>query len=145
MAINNRTLTQVTTDLTQTGTSELTFRNATIDVATQVDANDVDVNVSRNISLTGDVTGTASFNLGDDNNRDISITTTVGSMSVTGGDIVNNSITNTQIAAGTISNTEITDNTIQAGKIAPASKVRVRILNAAGTTLREFDGLTPTS
>ena len=145
MAINNRTLTQVTTDLTQTGTSELTFRNATIDVATQVDENDVDINVTRSIALTGDVTGSATFNLGTDTNRDISITTSVGSMSVTGGDIVNNSITNTQIAAGTISNTEITDNTIQAGKIAPASKLRIRVRNAAGTVVREFDGLVPTS
>ena len=142
MAINNRTLTQVTTDLTQTGTSELTFRNATIDVATQVDENDQEVTASRSIALTGDVTGSASYTLGDAS-KDVSIATSIAGMTVVGSDIQNNSITNTQIANGTIGDTQITNNSITSGKIATASKLRIRILNAAGTTLREFDGLVP--
>ena len=100
MPIDNRSLQDITNDLTLTSTSEVTFRNAIINVANQVDANEVDTNIARSITLTGDVIGDANFNLGTDGvaPRDISIATTITGMSVSGTDIQNNSITNTQIA-----------------------------------------------
>ena len=144
MPINGRTLADVTNDLTLTSTSEVTFRNAATDVATQVNANEVDTNAARNITLTGDVAGTTAFNLGTDGARDISIATTIQNMSVSGTDIQNNSITNQQIAMNTITNNEIATNTITQDRIAPADKVRITVRNAAGTIVRQFDGLSIT-
>lgn len=143
MAINNRTLASVNNDLTAQGTSELVFRNATVDVATQVDANDVDLSASRTLTLTGDVQGTTTFDLSDNTARGISVTTSVTGMSLLGSDIQNNTITNTQIAPNTVRNTEIATNSITQNRIADSAKTRIRILDASGTVLNQFDGLLP--
>jgi len=139
MAIGSRTAAQVNADLRNTDTTELRFRNAIMQTVDQVDANEVDIAASRTISLTGDVRGTQTFEL--DTGRDISIATTIESMSVSGTDIADNTITNQQIAASTIRNTEIAAGTIQQDRIDPTDKVRIRVLAADGTVLRQFDGL----
>jgi len=142
MAIGNRTATDVNADLRNTDTTELRFRNAIMQTVDQVDANEVDIAATRTISLTGDVTGTQTFEL--DAGRNISIPTTIEALSISGGDIMNNTITNTQIQAGTIRNTEIEVGTIQQDRIDPTDKVRIRVLAADGSTLRQFDGLSVT-
>ena len=145
MAINGRSLTDVRNDLTATGTSENEFRSATVDVATQVNSNQLDVDAARTITLTGDVTGTTTFNIGDDASRDISIATNVSSMSITGADILSGTITTNQIANGTITSDDIADGAVTENDIAATAKRRFTILAADGTTLLELDALVPTS
>ena len=147
MAINNKTLATVQADLVTAGTTEVTFKNAlSLDVTKQVDTNEIDIRAleddSRGIELTGDVTGSVTYTL-DDATKALQIATTITGMSIDGGaDIQAASITNDRLVDGTIENGKIKDNTITPAKIASTNKVRVRIINAAGTTLRQFDGLT---
>ena len=148
MAINSKALSGVQTDLTTAGTSEVTFKNAiSQDVAFQVDENQVDITklqtTSRTIELTGNVTGSVTYTL-NDLDQSLEIATEVGAMTVQAGDIVNNSLSDTQIATGGIGNTSISNNTITSDKIASTSRVRIKVLNSAGTTVRDFYGLTVT-
>ena len=141
MAIGTRTAAQVNADLRNTDTTELRFRNAIMETVDQVDANQIDLAATRNISLTGDVVGTAQYDLRNDTARDISMMTTIQGMSVSGTDISDNTITAQQIANNTITNTQIATNTITQDRIDSSDKVRIRILASDGTVLRQFDGL----
>ena len=145
MTINGQDLADIRRDLTATGTSEDRFRSASVDVATQVNDNQLDVDADRTITLTGDVTGTTTFNIGDDANRNISIATNVSSMSITGADIQSGTITTNQIANGTITSDDIMNGTITENDIAATAKRRFTIRAADGTTLLELDALVPTS
>ena len=133
MPINTRPLADVTTALTSVATTESDFRTAEVDIATQVDANQIDLAASRSLSLTGDVTGTTTFDLSDDGARAISVATTVTGMSITGSDLV----------SGTVTNTQIGTNTITQNRIADGAKQRLRILSSSGAVLFEMDGLRP--
>ena len=138
MAINNRTRQAIVDDLTTTNTTERDFQDGTIDLITQVDLNEIDLAASRTLTLTGDVAGTATFDLSADAARGISVATTVQAMSVSGGDIASDTITATQIAGNTITRNEIAAGTLTSAEV--SNPQLLRILNTAGTPIFQMRG-----
>lgn len=133
MPIQNRSLGAVRDALNLSSTTEADFRNAEGNIAFQVDANQVDINVDRRLILTGDVTANIPYNLGDDAVRDIMIPTVFGPMAIDGSDINPNSITSNQIQPNSITSAEISTD----------SRRTFQVLSSGGGVLFTIDGLIP--
>lgn len=135
-----RQLADVVDDLTSSATTEADFRNGTLSVLNQVNDTDIAINMTtRNIALTGDVTGTMSYQLG---NAGVSIETTIGDNRIDGSDIEANSINNSHLISNTITTDKISNDAT------PLTGTRVRFIVYASNgvdVLFELDGLRPTT
>ena len=112
MAINNSNLSSVVTALRNDNTTESSFKTAIENVATQVDASQVDLDSIRNIALTGDVEGNVDFTLYSDPSLNADQTTystgTPGNLSISiSTDIKGSSILNADIAPGVLEDNRI--------------------------------------
>ncbi len=87
---------------------------------------------SRKISLTGDVTGSGSF----DGSANLSITTAIGSSKVTTDDIAASAVTADKIANSTITGSKIASSTITATQLASSSVAASELASNAVTTAK---------
>lgn len=155
MTINGRTLNNITGRQTNVGTSEADFRSASVDVATEVNRLQEDLDTEWIITLggSGDILGEFNINPYTTDPKQWNIEATIDSDAVenhmiapgaiTVNSITDGSITTAKIADNAVTNVKIANDAITNEKIADASKRRFRILNAAGTVLFELDGIVP--
>ena len=90
---------------------------------------------ARTITLTGDVTGSASF----DGSTNVSLTSTLGAGVVGTNELAANAVTSAKIADGTIVAGDIANATITGAKIANATITATQLANNAVTTAKLAD------